>query len=344
MAPQLLDELGPPGDDPRLRPAEQLVAGEADEIGAGGERLLRRGLARELREHAGAEVVDERQPVTPRYRCELVEPRRLGEADEAEVRLVHAQQQRRLRPDRALVVGRAGAVRRPDLDEARAGPREHVRDAEAVADLDQLAPRDDHLAALGERGESEQHRAGVVVDDERGLRAGEAAQDRRDVVLARAARAAGDVVLEVRVAAPDLDDTGERLLGERRAPEVRVDDHAGRVEHAAEARRPCGTELLPQPCREVAWVAARADLLPRLREHGPRRVDRKRVVDVARQLVDRGKIAELHQPPFLAAKLESTCSTAAAGSSVNISSSRSSAETIPSGSSRPRTQSRSGDQ
>ena len=128
--------------------------------------------------------------------------RLLGEADDAEVRLVHAQEQRGVRPDRALVVGGARAVRRPDLDEARARAGEHVRDAEAVADLDQLAARDDDLAALGERGEREQHRGRVVVDDERGLGAGQPPQERREVVLARAARAAREVVLEVRVAAP----------------------------------------------------------------------------------------------------------------------------------------------
>ena len=102
---------------------------------------------------------------------------------------MHAQEQRRLRADRAFVVGGARAVRRPDLDEPRARAREHVRDAEAVADLDQLAARDDHLAALGERCEREQHRGGVVVHDERGLGAGQAAQDPGQVILARAAHA-----------------------------------------------------------------------------------------------------------------------------------------------------------
>ena len=72
---------------------------------------------------------------------------------------MHAQQQRGVGPDRALVVGRAGAVRRPDLDEAGARAREHVGDAEAVADLDQLAARDEHLAPFRERGEREQDRA-----------------------------------------------------------------------------------------------------------------------------------------------------------------------------------------
>ena len=92
-------------------------------------------------------------------------------------------------PIAALVVGRARPVRRPHLAQPRAGAREHVRDPEAVADLDQLAPRDEHLATLGERGEREQHRRRVVVDDERRLGTGEAPQERSEVILPRAARA-----------------------------------------------------------------------------------------------------------------------------------------------------------
>ena len=196
MAAQPLDEVGAADDDARLRPAEQLVAGEADEVGARGEALARRRLVASdkslLASDAGAEVVDERQAVAARDRGELGERRLLGEADDAEVRLVHAQEQRRLGADRALVVGGARAVRRADLDEARARAREHVGDAEAVADLDQLAARDDHLAALRERGEREQHRGGVVVDDERRLRARQPAQDRRrrDPAASRARRRA----------------------------------------------------------------------------------------------------------------------------------------------------------
>ena len=198
---------------------------------------------------------------------ELLELRQLGEADDAEVRLVHAQEERRLGPNGALVVLRARAVRRADLDEPRARAREHVGDAEAVADLDQLAARDDHLAALGERAEREQHRGGVVVDDERSLGAGQPAQDRRDVILPRAARAVAQVELEVRVAARDVDHLCERLLGERRAAEIRVHDHAGRVQDAPEVRRAHRAELVVQALREVAGIGARADLLPRAVEH-----------------------------------------------------------------------------
>ena len=84
---------------------------------------------------------------------------------------MHAEQQRGLGPDRPLVVGGASPVRRADLDEPGTGAGEHVGDAEPVADLDELAAGDDDLAPLGERGEREQHGGGVVVDDERGLRA-----------------------------------------------------------------------------------------------------------------------------------------------------------------------------
>ena len=48
--------------------------------------------------------------------------------------------------DRALVVGAAGAVGGADLDQPRARLRDHVGDAEAAADLDQLPARDDDLA------------------------------------------------------------------------------------------------------------------------------------------------------------------------------------------------------
>ena len=41
MPAQPLDELAAAGDDPRLRAAQQLVAGEADKVGSGCEALAR---------------------------------------------------------------------------------------------------------------------------------------------------------------------------------------------------------------------------------------------------------------------------------------------------------------
>ena len=62
MPAQLLDEVRAPDDDSGLRPAEQLVAGEADEVGARGEARGGGRLVAEVEQRARAEVVDERQP------------------------------------------------------------------------------------------------------------------------------------------------------------------------------------------------------------------------------------------------------------------------------------------
>src|SRR5438128_11052631 len=86
MAAQPLDELGAADDGPRLGAAEQLVAGEADEVGAGGDALLRRRLVLEVDEDARAEVVDERKVVPVRELGELGRLGPFGEADDTEVR------------------------------------------------------------------------------------------------------------------------------------------------------------------------------------------------------------------------------------------------------------------
>ena len=180
MPPQPLDQVGAAGEDPGLRPAEQLVAREADEVGAGGEARRRGRLVADRRRARPSR--DRRRAAA--LRCcassaSSAELGLLGEADDAEVGLVHAQDDGRLGADRPLVVRDPGAVRGPDLDEPRARAGEHVGNPEAVADLDQLAARDEHLAALGERGQGEQHGRGVVVDDERRLGARDPAQQRR---------------------------------------------------------------------------------------------------------------------------------------------------------------------
>ena len=156
---------------------------------------------------------------------------------------MHAQDECGLLVDGVLVVGGSRAVRRADLDEPCARAREHVGDPEAVADLDQLAAGDEDLASLGERREREQHRRGVVVHDECGFRAGQPPQDRGDVILAGAACALREVVLEVRIAAAGLDGMLEGRGRERRPAEVRVEDHPGRVQDAAQGRATGRVEL-----------------------------------------------------------------------------------------------------
>ena len=102
MPAQPLDEVGAPDDDAGLRAAEQLVAGEADEVRAGGERLARGRLARRSSRRAlrsrGRRAAAARAAARPRRARRAAA---LGEADDPEVRLVHAQQERRLGPDGA---------------------------------------------------------------------------------------------------------------------------------------------------------------------------------------------------------------------------------------------------
>ena len=183
-------EVGSADDDARLRAAQQLVARERRRRARRSPRSPRAvGSSPTSTSAPGAEVVHEHEAVPLRDARELLHPRLLGEADDAEVGLVHPQEDGRPLADRALVVGQPGAVGRAHLDEPRAGAREDVGDAEAVADLDQLATGDDHLASLRQRGEREQDGRGVVVDDERGLGSGQLPEQLPPtVILARAAR------------------------------------------------------------------------------------------------------------------------------------------------------------
>ena len=185
------------------------------------------------RQHAGADVVDHRHAEL----AQLLDLDLLHEAELAEVRRVDAEDGAGRRPDRGLVVGPPGAVGRADLDEPGAGLGDHLGHPEAAADLDQLAAGDDHLPGRpGERGRGEQRRPGAVVDRHGRVGAGQLADERLDVVVPRSARAGREVELEVRVALGHPRHRLARGLGQRRAAEVGVEDHAGGVDHAPEPR------------------------------------------------------------------------------------------------------------
>ena len=133
-------------EQPGLRAAEQLVAAEAHERGAGAHRAAHRRLVGQQRdvvgEDAGADVVDHRHA----ERAQRLDLDLLDEAERAEVRRVRAQDRAGALAERRRVVGQARAVGGADLDQPRAGLRDDLGDAEAAADLDQLAARDDDLA------------------------------------------------------------------------------------------------------------------------------------------------------------------------------------------------------
>ena len=169
----LLDLLNPhllAGDDTRLRPAEQLVAAEQHQVGTRRDAVPRHRLAveaeaLEVDEGAAADVVDHRDAVLLAQRHQLRQRRRLGEAGHAVVAGVDPQQRRRVGAEGALVVGDAGDVGGADLPEDSAADDQDFRDAEAAADLDELAARDDDLAALAQRPQRDHRGRGVVVDD-----------------------------------------------------------------------------------------------------------------------------------------------------------------------------------
>jgi hypothetical protein len=229
MTPDDVQRRAAPGDDPRLRAAEQLVAAEADDVEARRDALRDdRLVAQRLRQRASlgpsqpaaSEILGDGDVEPLPERDQLVERRALGEADDAEVRGMDAEDERGAIADRRRVVGRAGAVGRPHLAQDRARLRHHVGDAEAAADLDQLAARDDHLASRRQRRQQQHRRGGVVVDDDGGLGAGEAGDERFGVDVTPSARAAAEVVLEVGVAAGDFVDARQRGVGQRRAPRL----------------------------------------------------------------------------------------------------------------------------
>ncbi len=72
-------------------------------------------------------------------------------------------------------------------------------------------------------------------------------------------------------------------------------EHTRGIDHPAERGPSRGRERFGQPLAQVSGLRPGLDLLSGAFQHGPRRVDGKRIVDVARQLVDRWKVAQLHE-------------------------------------------------
>ncbi len=125
------------------------------------------------------------------------------------------------------------AVGGADLDQPAAGASHDVGNAEGAANLDQLAARDDDLAASRQRVQRQEHGRGIVVDRGRRLGAGEPRQPRHNVLVALAAGAAREIVFERGRRAHRLDGGLDGFLGEQRAAEVGVQHRAGQVEDTA---------------------------------------------------------------------------------------------------------------
>ena len=178
-----------PTTKPGLRAADQLVAAERHEVGAGGQalrghRLVREAEGRGVEQRAAAQVVDDDRPVRVGDRRQLA--RGSGTSTKpvmAEVRRVDAEDEPGAAVgERRLEVVDARPVRRADLDEPRARPSDDLGDPDAAPDLDELAARHGDAAPRPASPTASATRRGVVVRDERVLGAGQ----RDQVLLGRA--------------------------------------------------------------------------------------------------------------------------------------------------------------
>ena len=160
---------------------------------------------------------------------------RLGdEALDREVAAVHFDDRAGARREGASVIVGVRAIGGADLDEGGAARRHDVGDAEVPTDLDEFSAAHDRLASRGEGLQGEHEGGGAVVHDERVLGAGEFGEQRGAVYMAAAARAERDVVLQCRCGARHLGHGLERGRGERRATQIGVQHHAGRVDRCAQ--------------------------------------------------------------------------------------------------------------
>ena len=98
---------------------------------------------------------------------------------------MNAQEHSSVFVDRPLKVGQLCAVRRAHLAQGRTRLDEHVGHAEITADLDQLAARNDDLAARGKRRQHKKGGRGAVVYDDRGFGGSDLGDETLDVRPAR---------------------------------------------------------------------------------------------------------------------------------------------------------------
>src|SRR2546430_10394482 len=192
MDPKRSDALGPAHGDAGLRPTEELVTAEGDDVGALTDRvadreLLSKSEAGRVEKGAAAEIVDERNVVLAREGRELAPLRMRDETRDLEVARVHPENRAGPLADRGRVIARVRTIRRAHLDELRSRAPKHIRNAEAAADLDQLTARHDDLLARGKRGESEEDRRGIVVHHDRVLGRCEVGEEASGVAMPFAA-------------------------------------------------------------------------------------------------------------------------------------------------------------
>jgi hypothetical protein len=234
-------------EDAGLRAAQELVAAEEDEVGAGldaaaGQRFTGEAELAEVDQGAAADVVDDGDATAASERDERFDPDRFGEADNAKVAGMDAHEGAGVFADGRRVVVEAGAVGGADLAQAGAGGGHDLGQSKAAADLDELSAGHDDLAIAREGVEREHGGGGVVVDDKGGFASGEGTQEGFDAGGAGATPSRFAADGDIAVAAGDGVDGGERLGGEGAAAHAGVDDDAGGVDRSDDPGRGEGAQ------------------------------------------------------------------------------------------------------
>src|SRR6516162_8418981 len=289
MPPNFCHQLLSSGDDSRLRPAEQFVAAvqhqRESSCDALPHRRFRHANTGKIYKTARAEILHDRQPPLLAQRDQLGHLRFFGETAHREIRRVHPQQYPRLFIDSIFVIRDARAIGGSHFPQHRSALFHDFRDAKTVPDFNQFAARHDYFAPARQRRERYQHRGGAIVHHDDCFRARQAPKQPRAVDIALAARSCRDVVFEVGVLGRHPPELFDHFQRERRAPQVRMQDHSRSVDDRLQ-RRPklalYGFDRTPlnlcrfddpllrgQPCDDVP---------PDLRQHSPQRIERKRAV------------------------------------------------------------------
>ena len=223
-------------DDARLRAAQKLVAGEADNVHPGTETLLHRGFALnavfpEIHQTAAAQILDHGQTVAVAQLHQLGERRGLAEADDAVVAGVYLHNGLRLFADGPLVVVEMGLVGGAHLPEPCPAAFHDVGHPEGPADLYQLATGYGHLAPGSERREDQEHGGGVVVHHQCALRPGETAEERLHVAVAAAPAAAFQIIFQRAVVPGGIPGGCDGPGSKGGTAQIGVEDNARSVDH-----------------------------------------------------------------------------------------------------------------
>src|SRR5271167_4563336 len=164
-----------PSDDARLRPAHKFVAAEHHHRYASADALPNKRFGDSARgqidETTRAKILNKWKTGTLAKCRQFFKRRFFCKSGDPKIGRMHPQEQTSLLVDGVFVVGKPRAVRGTDFPQDRPAFRHDFRNAETIANLDQLASGNDNFAALRPRGEPEQYCGSAIVHDDGGFSA-----------------------------------------------------------------------------------------------------------------------------------------------------------------------------